>query len=105
MLSQFDVVANADGTLVIPPLTGLNGQPKVWREVAPFVRREVGGKERLAAKIEDGRVRFLGHDSSSGIQVFLPVPAAQSGGWIIPVVLDVGGQLVADRRSRGRSLR
>lgn len=87
MLGQFDVSANADGTLVIPPLTGLNGQPKVWREVAPFVWREVGGKERLAAKIEEGRVRFLGHDSSSGIQVFMPVPAGTSGGWIIPVVL------------------
>lgn len=87
MLGQFDVIANADGTLVLPPLTGLNGQPKVWHEVAPFVWREVGGKERLAAKIENGRVRFLGHDTSSGIQVFMPVSAGTSGGWIIPVVL------------------
>lgn len=87
MLGQFNVTANSDGSLVIPPLTKLNGQPKVWREVAPFVWREVGGKERLAAKIEDGRVRFLGHDSSSGVQVFMPVSAGTSGGWIIPVVL------------------
>ncbi len=87
MLGQFTVSANADGTLIIPVLRGLNGQPKVWREVAPFVWREVGGKERLAAKIENGRVRFLGHDASSGIQVFMPVPAGKSGGWIIPVVL------------------
>ncbi|MFC4307934.1 serine hydrolase domain-containing protein [Steroidobacter flavus] len=87
MLGQFEVTANADGTLVIPPLTGLNGQPKVWREVGPFVWREVGGKERLAAKIEDGKVRFLGHDASSGIQVFMPVPAGMSGRWMIPVVL------------------
>jgi hypothetical protein len=87
MLGQFDVSANTDGTLVIAPLTGLNGEPKVWREVAPFVWREVGGKERLAAKIENGRVRFLGHDASSGIQVFLPVPASKSSAWIIPVML------------------
>lgn len=87
MLGQFNVSANADGTLVIPVLRGLNGQPKVWREVAPFVWREVGGKERLAAKIENGRVRFLGNDSSSGIQVFMPVPAGKSSGWIIPIVL------------------
>ncbi|WP_129779567.1 serine hydrolase domain-containing protein [Peristeroidobacter soli] len=87
MLGQFEVTANPDGTLVIPPLTGLNGQPKVWREVGPFVWREVGGKERLAAKIEDGKVRFLGHDASSGVQVFMPVPAGMSGGWMIPVVL------------------
>jgi CubicO group peptidase (beta-lactamase class C family) len=87
MLGQFNVTANADGTLIVPPLTKLNGQPKVWREVGPFVWREVGGKERLAAKIEDGRVRFLGHDSSSGVQVFMPVPTGTSAGWIIPVVL------------------
>ncbi|HEY5755418.1 MAG TPA: serine hydrolase, partial [Steroidobacter sp.] len=87
LLGQLDVIANPDGTLVVPPLTGLNGQPKVWREVAPFVWREVGGKERLAARIEDGKVRFLGNDTSSGIQVFMPVPASQSGGWMIPVVL------------------
>jgi hypothetical protein len=87
MLGQFTVSANADGTLVVPALRGLNGQPKVWREVAPFVWREIGGKERLAAKIDNGRVRFLGHDASSGIQVFMPVPAGKSSGWIIPVVL------------------
>lgn len=94
MLSQFDVSAKADGSLVIPALRGLNGQPKVWHEVAPFVWREVGGKERLAAKIENGRVRFLGNDSSSGVQVFLPVPAGKSGGWIIPVVLLSAGSLL-----------
>jgi CubicO group peptidase (beta-lactamase class C family) len=87
LLGQFTVNANPDGTLVIPPLRGLNGQPKVWREVAPFVWREVSGKERLAAKIENGRVRFLGHDGSSGIQVFLPVPASRSAGWIMPLAL------------------
>jgi CubicO group peptidase (beta-lactamase class C family) len=94
MLSQVTVSAEADGTLIIPALTGLNGQPKVWREVAPFVWREVGGKERLAAKIENGRVRFLGHDSSSGIQVFMPVPTSKSAGWIIPVVLVSAGSLL-----------
>jgi hypothetical protein len=94
MLGQFNVSANADGTLVAAALTGLNGQPKAWREVAPFVWREVGGKERLVARIENGRVRFLGHDSSSGIQVFLPVPAGKSAGWIGPVVLLSAGSLL-----------
>jgi hypothetical protein len=86
LLGQFRVSANADGALVIPPLTGLNGQPKVWRETAPFVWREVGGKERLAAKIVDGRVRFLGYDGASGVEVFVPVPAGRSSAWITPVL-------------------
>ena len=69
LLGQARVVGNDDGTLVIPELTGLNGQPKMWREVAPYVWREVGGQERLAAKIENGRIRFLGFDSAGGIEV------------------------------------
>lgn len=87
VLGQFTVVLREDGTLEVPVLTGLNGQPKRWREVAPFVWREVGGRERLAAKVHDGNVQFLGHDSSSGIQVFIPVPAGKSSAWIVPVVL------------------
>jgi hypothetical protein len=94
ILGQFMISAKPDGTLVSPALRNLNGQPKVWREVAPFVWREVGGKERLAAKIENGRVRFLGHDGSSGVQVFLPVSAGKSAGWIIPVVLIAAGALL-----------
>jgi CubicO group peptidase (beta-lactamase class C family) len=85
-LGQFRIDVNADGALVIPPLTALNGQPKLWREVAPFVWREVGGKERLAAQIVDGRVRFLGYDGTSGIEVFVPVRAGKSSAWITPVL-------------------
>lgn len=94
LLGQTRITANEDGTLVIPGLTGLNGQPKVWREVAPFVWREVGGRERLAAQISDGRVRFLGFDSTSGIHVLMPVPAWQSSAWITPVILVALGSLL-----------
>jgi CubicO group peptidase (beta-lactamase class C family) len=93
-IGQFRINANQDGTLVIPPLTGLNGRPKLWREVAPFVWREVDGQERLAAKIENGRVRFLGYDASSGIEVFVPVPASRSSAWIMPVLLVALGSLL-----------
>ena len=87
LLGQARVVAKDDGTIVIPALTGLNGQPKVWREVEPYVWREVGGQERLAARIENGRVRFLGFDQAGGIEVLLPVSAMQSSAWILPAML------------------
>lgn len=86
LIGQTPVIANTDGTISVPVLTALNGKPKQWREVAPFVWREVGGKERIAAQMQDGRVRMLGADSFGGIMVLLPVPASQSSAWILPVV-------------------
>jgi hypothetical protein len=59
----------------------------VWRETGPYVWREVGGQERLAAKLENGRIRFLAFDSAGGIEVLLPVPAKKSSVWILPAVV------------------
>src|SRR3546814_10451645 len=45
--------------LVISSLTVADGAPKRWREVAPFLWHEVGGNDRLAAQLVDGKpVRF-----------------------------------------------
>jgi CubicO group peptidase (beta-lactamase class C family) len=87
VLGQTSVVVNPDGTMVIPPLTGLNGKPKVWRKVGTLVWREVGGRERLAARIVDGNVRLLGIDSAGGIDMLQPVPAWKSSAWILPALL------------------
>jgi CubicO group peptidase (beta-lactamase class C family) len=86
LLGQMTVLPQADGTLKVPALTGLNGKPKQWHEVAPFVWRESGGPEQIALKREGDSVRMLSTDEIGGIMVFLPVPWQQSGGWILPVV-------------------
>jgi CubicO group peptidase (beta-lactamase class C family) len=86
LLGQMNVVPQADGTLKVPALTGLNGKPKQWHEVAPFVWRESGGPEQIAVKKEGESVRMLSSDEFGGIMVLLPVPWQQSGGWILPVV-------------------
>ena len=46
-LLQSKVVAQPDGTIQIPDLTKLNGKPKNWREVEPYVFQEVGGQDRI----------------------------------------------------------
>lgn len=85
-LSQVRVKVGEDGELVIPALTGVNGQPMGWREVAPFVWHEIGGKARLAAKVEDGDVVMFGVEMSSPFEMFQPVPWWQSWVWLTPVV-------------------
>jgi CubicO group peptidase (beta-lactamase class C family) len=85
-LSQVRVTVGEDGELVIPGLTGVNDQPMGWREVEPFVWHQVGGNERLAAKVEDGELLMFGVDLSSPFEMFQPVPWWQSSVWLMPLV-------------------
>ena len=86
MLGQSKVIANDDGTLTIPDLKNLAGQPKKWREIAPFVWRNVDGGDRLAAQVADGRVVRFGYDPYP-FMLFEPVPWWLSAGWLLPLVL------------------
>src|SRR5512146_1230363 len=43
-----------------------------FREVAPFVWREIGGKNWLAAKVPNGKVEMWSDDQDSNGTVFLP---------------------------------
>ncbi|WP_426000389.1 serine hydrolase domain-containing protein [Caulobacter sp. DWR1-3-2b1] len=84
LLGEAKVVANPDGTITFSVLRGFNDVPKKWREISPFVWADVdGGKERLAAKVENGRVVRFGVDPYP-FMVFEPTPAAKSGAWLLP---------------------
>ena len=85
-LSQLQVTADADGGLLVPALQDLNGEPMRWREVAPFVWQQVGGKERLAARIEGGRVALFSVDSVSPFLVMLPAPWWKSSAIFTPLL-------------------
>lgn len=82
LLGQAKVVVNADTTISLSLLTGLNGQPKRWREVEPFIWREVDGKNWLAAKVEKGKVVMLSGDEVSPFMMFLPTPWWRSS-WLL----------------------
>jgi CubicO group peptidase (beta-lactamase class C family) len=86
LLGQGNVAPTADGALTVPGLDGLNGQPREWQEVAPFVWRDKNGPEQVAVKMDGNRVQMLSADEVGGILVMLPVPWQQSGAWILPVV-------------------
>jgi CubicO group peptidase (beta-lactamase class C family) len=68
-------ISAKDGTIIVPMLTDLNGQPKKWVEISPYVWREVGGQERFAAKVVDGKVKMVSYDEFASIMEFMPVPA------------------------------
>jgi Beta-lactamase len=84
LLGQAKVIANKDGTISVPALKGADEQPKKWREIAPFVWRNVAGGDRLAAKVENGRVTRFGVDEYP-FMLFEPVSCWSSSGWLLPL--------------------
>ncbi len=87
LFGQVQVTAQPDGTLIVPALLDLAGQPRAWREVEPFVWREVGAGTRLAAAVDSGRVDRFSVDPLSPFMVFEPVPWWRSSAWLIPALV------------------
>lgn len=73
-LTQVKVAVDEDGGLLVPALLDARGEPMKWREVRPYVWQQVGGKERLAARVERGRIEMFSVDSASPFLVMLPAP-------------------------------
>ncbi len=87
---QLEVTVGADGTLQVPAFKTPGGAVRQWKEIAPFVWREVGGKQRLAAKIVDGKVQRFSIDAGSGAVVFQPVPWHANAAWMNPAMVFAG---------------
>ena len=87
MMGQAKVAVGPKGELIVPSLTGANGRPKEWVEIAPWVWREVGGHDRLAAQVVDGKPVRWSWDFGSPFMVFDRIPAGQNGAWIMPALM------------------
>ena len=86
LTGQVDVGVGPKGELVIPSLTDGGGAVRKWVEIAPFVWRQVGGEDRLAAQVADGKVVRWSFDMVSPFTVYDRVPAALSSAWINPLL-------------------
>jgi CubicO group peptidase (beta-lactamase class C family) len=86
LLFQTRVLATENGSISVSDLKGLNGEPKKWREIAPFVWRNIEGPDRLAAKIENNRVVCIGYDELP-FMPFQPVPWWWSTAWLLPLLI------------------
>jgi hypothetical protein len=81
------VVVNEDGTISVPLLRGLNGEPVKWREISPFVWTDSAGKERLAAEVVDGRVTRFSAGMLGPIIMLERAPVAKSAAWLMPAAV------------------
>jgi CubicO group peptidase (beta-lactamase class C family) len=95
MFGQSAATANADGTIQVGGLTGLDDQEKKFREVAPWLWREVGSEMRLAATHdEQGNVTSLVPDGYGPIIIFQRPPAWRDKRWLQPAIVVAGAVVV-----------
>jgi hypothetical protein len=59
LLLESNVVPDKDGMIQIPDLKDLNGKPKKWQEIRPFVFQEVDGQDLLIFKKKDNGYRII----------------------------------------------
>ena len=82
---QTNTSVDANGELVTP-FNGLNGKPRHWVEIAPFVWRDTGSHQRLAAKVVDGKVVRFSIDGMSPFVVLDRVSWYQDAAWLLPAL-------------------
>jgi CubicO group peptidase (beta-lactamase class C family) len=85
LVGQIKVALDAKGKLVVP-IPGPNGKPRDWVETAPFLWVAKEGHERLAAKVENGRIVRFSIDFMSPFEVFDRAPRSQDSAWLMPAV-------------------
>jgi CubicO group peptidase (beta-lactamase class C family) len=84
---QIKVSVNADGTISADQFVALNGEPYKWREVKPFVWREVGGTHLLLARVKDGAVTEIASDMTPQIVTMTRASALDSAAWNMPLLI------------------
>jgi hypothetical protein len=84
--SPFKLSVDKDGFLTSSSFKGRNGAPRRYREVAPFLWRDVDSGWRLAAKVVDGHVQRFSIDEISPFTVYEPSRWWRSTSWPVPSV-------------------
>jgi CubicO group peptidase (beta-lactamase class C family) len=86
LMGQTKIVMAPDATLTVSGITTVGEATKRWREVAPFVWRDMDGHDRMAASVKDGVVKAVWFDETVPAFVLQPVPAAHNKNWILPLL-------------------
>ncbi|MGH6650254.1 MAG: serine hydrolase domain-containing protein [Sphingopyxis sp.] len=87
LLGQAKITLTEDGKITLPALDGLGAGARDWVEVEPFVWRDTGTGERLAAEVKDGRVTRWSLDAGSPFMVFEPASAGTNAAWLNPALI------------------
>ena len=85
-MNQTMVRQDGKGSILVPSLKNFGGAPKKWKEITPYVWREVGGDARLAVQMVNGKAVRFSVDNVSPFMVWDRAPWWRSTGWLTPAV-------------------
>ena len=92
LFGEAKVSANPDGTISVSAVVSPSGVPGKWREIAPFIWREEGGKDLLSGKVTGGRVTRFSFGELSPFEMYDRTEGWKSPSWLVPLLV---GSLVA----------
>jgi hypothetical protein len=92
LFGEAKVSANPDGTISVSAVVSPSGIPGKWREIAPFIWREEGGKDLLSGRVADGRVTRFSFGELSPFEMYDRTSGWKSPSWLVPLLV---GSLVA----------
>ena len=85
LMEATPVSPGTDGQITAGSLKDLARQPQRFDAIAPFVWRAAGGKMRVAAKLENGKIAGW-TDDESPYEVYLPVSWFKNPVWLKPAL-------------------
>lgn len=86
LIGQLKFAVDEKGRVFSTAFNGFGRDPVKWVEVAPFVWRDPLTGERLAAKVENGRVVRASVDQISPFMVLDPAPWTVNASWLVPAI-------------------
>ncbi len=86
LLGETTASVDENGYLVVSSITDPAGTPRRWREIGPWIWKDINGEDRLQA-IPDGNggIKMFSITPYAPIIEFLPAPASLDAGWILPL--------------------
>jgi hypothetical protein len=87
LLGQAKVSVDGKGRLVVPVWPGVNGEPRRWVEVEPFVWQDLAGHERLAAEVKDGKITRFSEDTFSPFMIFYRPAWYKNSALVLPLLI------------------
>jgi CubicO group peptidase (beta-lactamase class C family) len=92
LVSEVKVFPNDDGTISMSMMVSPTGEPLRWREVEPFLWKQVHGDEVIVGDVKDGKIWRIGIGGFAPIMLFERPAPLKSGTWLLPAF---GAALVA----------
>jgi CubicO group peptidase (beta-lactamase class C family) len=83
-----------DNELTVSLIKERNGQPRHYKEIAPFLWRDTNSNWLMAAKVVDGKPVRISMGELSPFMVFDPVPGSRSPAWLQPAAVIAYGAVL-----------